>query len=309
LPAVSRAQSYPERPVRIIVGFGPGTGPDIVARLLAQKLSERWNKLGVVVDNKPGAGGLIAANEAAHAVPDGYTLMLAETGQLAIAPNSYRHLPYDASKDFIPVSQVVTSDFVLLVNPKQVPARDIRQFVEWSKAQPRGLFMGSFGAGSPGHFGTHLFGEATGLKAEPVHYKTTSDALGGIMSGDVAGAFASVGLSMGQLKGGKMIALGVAGKARSRAMPEVPTFAEQGYPQVRFSSWYGIVAPAHTPPEIVAKLEADVRAAMRDPDNRARIETAGFTPTDTSSADFTKFIAGERAMWGRMVTATGFHAD
>jgi tripartite-type tricarboxylate transporter receptor subunit TctC len=137
--------AYPVKPVRIIVGFPAGTGPDIVARLLAQKLSEQWGNLGVIVDNRPGAGGLIAASEAARAASDGYTLMLGETGQLSIAPSTYQRLPYDPQKDFVPVSQVVASDFVLLVNPQKVPARNVPDFVAWAR-QRKELFLATFGA-------------------------------------------------------------------------------------------------------------------------------------------------------------------
>jgi tripartite-type tricarboxylate transporter receptor subunit TctC len=306
-PAAAQTQAYPSKPVRIIVGFPPGTGPDIVARLLAQNLSQAWNNQAVVVDNKPGAGGVIAAAEAARAMPDGYTLMLGETGQLSIAPNSYNRLPYDAKRDFIPVSQVVTSDFTLLLNPLKVPARDVKQFVAWAGQQKNGLFMGSFGAGTPGHFGTYVFGEAIGLKAEAVHYKNTGDALTGIMNGDVAAAFSSVALSMPQVRGGKMIAIGSTGPRRSVSLPDVPTFAEQGYPKVRFSSWYGIVAPTGTPPDIVAKLEADVRRAMLSEDGKAKMEAAGFGVTATTAAEFARILAADTITWGKAVA--GFKAD
>jgi len=310
LAAPAGAQdAYPGRPVRIIVGFPAGTGPDIVARLLAQKLSEGWNNLGVIVDNKPGAGGLIAATEAARAQPDGYTLMLGETGQLAIAPSSYGKLAYDPAKDFAPVSQVVTSDFMLVINPARVPARNVQEFIAWSRQQPKGLFMGTFGAGTPGHFGAYLFGEAAGLKPEAVHYKNTGDALGGILGGDVAGAFASVGLAAPNVKAGKLAALGASGGARSPRLPEVPTFAEQGLPQVSFNSWFGIVAPAKTPPAIVAKLEADIRKAMQSPEGKAKMEEAGFGVTGTSAQEFARIIAADTATWGKVVRATGFKAD
>src|ERR671912_277826 len=197
---LARAQSpaaYPTRPVRIIVGFPAGTGPDIVARLVARKLAEGWGNMGVIVDNKPGAGGLIAATEAARAAPDGYTLMLGETGQLAIAPSSYNKLPYAPAQDFAPVSHLVGADFALLVNPQKVPARTLGQFVDWARQQKQ-LFMATFGAGTPGHFGAYMFGDAVKLRPEPVHYKTTSDALGGMYSGDVHAVFASVGLAAPQ---------------------------------------------------------------------------------------------------------------
>lgn len=300
--------AYPNRPVRIIVGFPAGTGPDIVARLLAQKLSESWGNLGVIVDNKPGAGGLIAATEAARAVADGYTLMLGETGQLSIAPSSYNKLPYDPVKDFTPISQVVNADFVLLVNPQKVPARNVKDFVTWTQQQ-KSLFMATFGAGTPGHFGAYIFGEAIKITPEAVHYKTTSDALGGLFSGDVSAVFASTGLAMANVKGGKLVALGTTGASRTQALPDVPTIKEQGYPGLEFNSWFGIVAPARTPADIVNKLSADIQKATRSPDIKSKLEEAGFRVTGTSREDFVRIIANDTITWGRAVAATGFKAD
>lgn len=305
---VQAQAAYPNRPVRIIVGFPAGTGPDIVARLLAQKLSEGWGGMGVVVDNKPGAGGLIAASEAARAPADGYTLMLGETGQLSIAPSSYNKLPYDPVKDFVPVSQVVSADFVLLVNPQKVPAKNVKEFVSWTQQQ-KGLFMATFGAGTPGHFGAFMFGEAVKLTPEAVHYKSTADALGGLFSGDVQGVFASVGLAAPNVKSGKLVALGSTGATRTGALPDVPTIKEQGYGNLEFSSWFGIVAPAKTPADIVARLSADVQKAVKSPDGKARLEDAGFRVTGTSREEFTRIIASDTVTWGKAVKATGFKAD
>lgn len=312
LAATSFAQAqapaaYPTKSVRLIVGFPAGTGPDIVARLLGQKLSEAWG-MGVVVDNKPGAGGLIAATEAARAAPDGYTLMLGETGQLAIAPNSYSKLPYDVQKDFVPVSQVVSADFVFLVNPLKVPSKNIKEFVDWSKQQ-KGLFMATFGAGTPGHFGAYMFGDALKLKPEPVHYKSTGDALTGLFGGDVQGVFATPGLAAANVKAGKLLALASTGPVRSGILPDVPTFKEQGYADMEFSSWFGIVVPAKTPADIVAKLNSDIVKAVRSTDGKAKLEEAGFRVTGTSRDEFVKIIGADTAKWGKAVVATGFKAD
>lgn len=307
-PIVQAQAAYPSRPVRIIVGFPAGTGPDIVARLLAQKLSEGWGNLGVIVDNKPGAGGLIAASEAARATPDGYTLMLGETGQLSIAPSSYNKLPYNPAKDFAPVSQVVSADFALLVNPQKVPAKNVKEFVSWTQQQ-KGLFMATFGAGTPGHFGAFMFGEAVKLKPEAVHYKSTADALGGLFSGDVQGVFASVGLAAPNVKAGKLVALGTTGATRAAALPDVPTIKEQGYPTLEFSSWFGIVAPAKTPNDILAKLSVDIQKAMKAPDAKAKMEEAGFRVTGTDREEFARIIAADTITWGKAVAATGFKAD
>ncbi|MDD2547512.1 MAG: tripartite tricarboxylate transporter substrate binding protein [Burkholderiaceae bacterium] len=307
--AGAQAQAaYPTRTVRIIVGFPAGTGPDIVARLLAQKLSEGWGNVGVVVDNKPGAGGLIAASEAARATPDGSTLMLGETGQLSIAPNTYSKLPYDPQKDFAPVSQVVTTDFVLLVNPQKVPSRNVKDFVDWTRQQ-KGMFMATFGAGTPGHFGAYLFGEAVKAQPEAVHYKSTGDALGGLFSGDVQGVFATVGLAAANVKAGKLVALGSTGATRTSALPEVPTMKEQGYSNLAFNSWFGIVAPAKTPVDILNKLNSDILKALQSPDGKAKMEEAGFHATGTSREAFARIIQADTATWGKAVAATGFKAD
>jgi tripartite-type tricarboxylate transporter receptor subunit TctC len=305
--AASAQAGYPNKTVRILVGFAAGTGPDIVARLLAQKLSESWGGIAVIVDNKPGAGGLIAASEAARAAPDGYTLMLGETGQLSIAPSSYHRLPYDPAKDFVPVSQVVSSDFVLLVNPQKTPARNVQEFVAWT-TQQKGLFMGTFGAGTPGHFGAYMFGDAVRLKPEPVHYKSTGDALAGIFSGDVHAVFASVGLAAPNVKAGKLVALGTTGASRTGLL-DVPTMKEQGYPGLEFTSWFGIVAPARTPADILARLNNDVVKAVQSADGKARLEDAGFRVTGTSREAFARIIADDTQTWGKAVAATGFRAD
>ena len=307
-PTAQAQASYPTRPVRIIVGFPAGTGPDIVARLLAQKLSESWGNQGVIVDNKPGAGGLIAASEAARATPDGYTVMLGETGQLSIAPSSYSKLPYNPAKDFLPVSQVVSADFALLVNPQKVPAKNVKEFVSWTQQQ-KGLFLATFGAGTPGHFGAFMFGDAVKLKPEAVHYKSTADALGGLFSGDVQGVFASVGLAAPNVKAGKLVALGTTGATRAGALPDVPTIKEQGYPNLEFSSWFGIVAPAKTPNDIVAKLSADIQKAVKAPETKAKLEEAGFRVTGTDRDEFARIIAADTVTWGKAVAATGFKAD
>ncbi|MFD0668509.1 Bug family tripartite tricarboxylate transporter substrate binding protein [Ramlibacter sp. MAHUQ-53] len=307
-PALAQTAAYPNRPVRLIVGFPAGTGPDIVARILAQKLSEAWGGVGVVVDNKPGAGGLIAATEAARATPDGYTLMLGETGQLSIAPSTYNKLPYDPAKDFAPVSQVVSADFVLLVNPQKVPSRNVKDFVAWTQQQ-KGLFMATFGAGTPGHFGAFMFGDAVKLKPEAVHYKTTADAIGGLLSGDTQAVFASLGLAVPNVKAGKLLALGTTGASRTALLPDVPTIKEQGYPNLEFSSWFGVVAPSKVPADILAKLSADIQKAVKAPDGKAKLEDAGFKVTGTTREEFARVIAADTVTWGKAVAATGFKAD
>jgi tripartite-type tricarboxylate transporter receptor subunit TctC len=307
LSSAASAQTYPNKPVRMIVGFPAGTGPDLIARVVAQKMQEQ-SPLRIIVDNKPGAGGLIAAQEAARAQPDGYTIMLGEVGQLAIATSSYTKLPYNVERDFLPISHIASSNFVLLTNPEKNPSKTAKELAAWAKAQPK-FFMGTFGAGTPGHFGAYMFGEAAGVPAEPVHYKTTGDAIGGLFSGDVPALFASVALAAPNVKAGKMRALAMSGAARSPALPDVPTLKEQGYATLEFASWFGLVAPAKTPDEAIKFLNAEVVKAMNSADTRSKLQDMGFAVTGTSPAEFAKIIKDDTARWGKAVQSTGFKAD
>ena len=301
------AQGYPNKPIRLIVGFPAGTAPDLVARVLGQKLQESA-QFTVVVDNKPGAGGLIAAQEAARAAPDGYTLMLGEVGQLAIATSSYTKLPYDVQRDFLPISLVVSSNFVLLTNPEKNPSKTAREFAVWAKAQPK-FFMATFGAGTPGHFGAYMFGEAAGTTMEPVHYKSTGDAVAALLSGDVPAVFASVALALPNVRAGKMQALAVSGESRSAAFPDVPTLKEAGFNNLEFSSWFGVVVPAKTPTDILDKLNAAVLKVVSNAETRTKLQDMGFKVSGSSREEFAKVIKDDTARWGKAVAATGFKAD
>jgi tripartite-type tricarboxylate transporter receptor subunit TctC len=309
VPLAQAQPAFPNKPVRILVGFPAGSGPDMVARLLAQKLTEAWGGAVVVVENKTGAGGLLAASETARAAPDGHTLMLGASTQLSIAPHTYKKLPYDPARDFIAVSQVVSSDFVLLVNPQKTPARNLKEFAAAVRQLPNGLFMGTFGAGTPGHFGAYMLGDAIQVKPEAVHYKNTGDVLTGLVSGDVQGVFGSAGFAVSAIQSGKVIAVATTGPTRSTALPEVPTAREQGVSGLEFTSWFGVVAPARTPADVVAKLGAELRKAVQGADARQKLAAAGFQVTGTSSEEFAQIIRRDAATWGKAVAATGFQAD
>jgi tripartite-type tricarboxylate transporter receptor subunit TctC len=306
-PVAPAFAQYPAKPVRMVVGFPSGTGPDFVARVITQKLQDAWGK-GAVVDNKPGAAGLIAAQEVARAAPDGYTLLLGEVGQLSIAPSTYRQLPYDPQKDFAPISHIVSADFAFVTNPQHVPAKSLQEYLAWAKSQ-RQLFMATFGAGTPGHFGTVVFSEATGIKLEPVHYKTTADAMSGILGGDVQGLFASIALAAPQVKAGKLRALATTGMSRSPVLPDIATFKELGYPAVEFTAWFGVLAPAKTPAEILDKLNAEIVKAVKSSDTSAKLEEAGFRVTGTGREELARTIRDDTARWAKVVAATGFKAQ
>ena len=252
LPLVSRAQTFPDHPLRLAVGYAPGTAPDVLARLFALRLSEQL-KQQVVVDNKPGAGGQIAASTVAKSAPDGYTLLLGEVGSIAIAPAAFSKLTYAPAKELTGISEVARVDFLLAV-PANSPHKSVADFVKAARAQPGKVNFGTFGAGTSGHFGAEMFGEAAGFKVESVHYRNTGDAVTAILAGDVAGCFVSTALGVAQIKGGKMRALATTAPKRSSLLPDVPTFAEAGYPQIDISAWSALMAPQGTPPAILDLL-------------------------------------------------------
>ncbi|MFC7476687.1 Bug family tripartite tricarboxylate transporter substrate binding protein [Dankookia sp. GCM10030260] len=305
LPPVAWA-ALPDRPLRLVLGFAAGSGPDVLARLVAEALKEAL-PAGVIVDNRPGAGGLIAAQEVARAAPaDGTALLLGEVGQLAMAPSTYARLPYDPARDFAAVAQLAAADFGLVV-PAALPVEDFAGYLAWGKAQ-RQLSMGTFGAGTPGHFGAAMLGQATGLAVEPVHFRSTGDAMGAVLNGTVQGMFGTVAVVAPHVKAGRLKALAVTGPARSPVLPAVPTMAELGRPALGFSAWFGLVAPAAAPPPVLAAIEAAVLAALATPALLARLQEAGFRPDARGAGPFGAMMAAERLRWAEVVRATGFKA-
>lgn len=301
LPWAASAQT--DRPVRLIVGFPPGTGPDVVARTLAQK----WGT-HVVVDNRAGAGGQIAAQAVAKGTPDGGTVLLGEVGSISIAPAAYSRLPYDPQRELAAVSEVVRSDFVLVV-PAASPARDVRGFVEAARAGKDRVNFATFGAGTPGHFGAEVFGEQAGFKVEPIHYRATGDAVTALIAGDVKAAFVSTALAVPQVKAGKFRALATTAAARSPLLPELPTFAESGFPKMDVAAWFAIFAPAGTPEATLDALNRQVVAAMQSIEVKAKLQEAGFTVLGTPRADTEKLVKAEAQRWAGIVKASGFKAD
>lgn len=305
-PAFAQA-TYPDKPVRLVVGFPPGTAPDVLARLVGERLAEAL-KQQVVVDNRPGAGGQIAAQNVAKSAPDGYSILLADVGSIAIAPAASSKLPYDPPKELVGITEVGTADFVLVV-PATSPHRTVADFVRAAKAQTGKVNFGTFGAGTPGHFGAEMFGEMAGFKVEPVHYRATGDAVVAIVAGDVAGAFTSTALSAAQIKGGKMRGLATTAPKRSPLLPDIPTFTEAGFPQLNTSAWFVLFAPAGTPQPILDTLNRQAVAALQNPAARDKIVEAGFAVSATSRADTERMLRSEAQRWGGIVKASGFRLD
>jgi tripartite-type tricarboxylate transporter receptor subunit TctC len=305
LPLTAQA-ALPDRPLRLVLGFPPGSGPDVVARLLADGLREAL-PAGVVVDNKPGAAGAIAAQEVAKtAAPDGSTLLLGEVGQLAMAPSTYVRLSYDPARDFAPIAEVAAIDFAFVV-PASVPAASFAEYVAWAKARPS-VFMGTFGAGTPGHFGAAILAAGAGLTAEAVHFRSTGDAMTAVLNGAVQGMFGTVALVAPQVRDGRLKALAVTGPERSPLMPSVPSVLELGQPDLAFNAWFGLVAPAATPAAQRGELEALVLRALSNPALRTRMQEAGFRVAAKGQAEFGTLMREETARWAGVVKATGFRA-
>jgi len=306
-PSLTFAQAYPDHPVKLTVGFPPGTGPDVVARLLGQKL-ESSLKQSVLIDNRAGAGGQIASQAVAKSPADGYTLLLGEVGSISIAPPAFSKLPYDPAKELTVIAEVVRSDFLLVV-PAQSPHKTVADFLATAKASKDRVNFATFGAGTPGHFGAEMLAEQGGFKVEPIHYRATGDAITAIVAGDVQAAFVSTALGSAQIKAGKMRALATTAAARSPLLPEVATFGEAGFPKIDFSAWFALFAPTGTPAAVLDSLSKQAVAAVQSPEVKQKLIDAGFTVTGTSRADAERMVKAEAPRWAAVVKATGFKGD
>ena len=297
LLADAAAQSYPARPVRLVVTGAPGGGSDFAARLAADKLRERLGR-PLIVDNRTGAGGAVAAAFVAKAAPDGYTLLLGTVGPLAVTPHVEK-VGYDP-RDFAGVSLLASSYHVLAVHPS-LPARTVRELIALAKARPGELNYASGGVLTPVHLVPELFKSATGTDIVPIHYKGTTPAAVAVLSGEAQMLFSSVTSVMPHVRAKRLVALAVTSPARSALAPEVPTLAELGLRGVEAPSWYGILAPAGTPAEAISKLHGEVAAIALLPDYRAQLERQGMEPQTTTPAEFAVFLQTEYDKWGKVV--------
>lgn len=305
LALTASAQSpYPSRPVKLVVGYAPASGADVVARLIANRLTDSL-KQPFVVENKPGAGGAIAAQEFVRAPADGHTLMLAAMPQMIINFAATPKPRFDPMRDFAPVAQIVSVDLVLAINPQKVPAATLKEFIAWSQKQPV-TFFGTPGPGTVGHFLAVMFGDTAKTKVEPVHFKATNDSLTALLGGDIHALFVPYTVAAAQIKAGKLRALAVTGRARAPMFPDTPTVKDAGYPDLEAGSWYGVFAPASTPQDILDKLSAEVVQAAQSPDTKAKFEDAGMSVTALNRAEFARAMKGDLTRWGQVVKATGF---
>jgi len=296
------AQTYPNKPIRLIVADAAGGAPDQLARLLAQKLSASLGQQ-VVVDNRAGAGGVLGAEAAAKSPPDGYTLLMTTTAIYAILPNLRKNLPYDPVKDFVPVSRVATASNVLVVS-NTLPAKNVAELVKLAKEKPGALNYGSAGIGTPAHLAGEMLNLLADIKVAHVPYKGAAPALLDVIAGNVQYIITSPIAAGAHMDQGRVRALATTGAERNPSLPQLPTIADT-VPGYEISQSWGIVAPAGTPPEIVRQLSAEIAKAMNQPDVKEPVLKMGANPAGDSPASFEAFMAKERQRLGDVITKSG----
>lgn len=305
--AVMAADAYPSKPIRFVVPYPPGGPTDLMARLLQASLQTRLG-VPVVVENRAGAGGNIGTDAVAKAAPDGYTILLAASGPMAVNPTLYKHLPYDPQKDLAPVIQISAFPLVLEVHPGS-PVKDVKSFVAAVRSKPGDYSFASAGNGTPQHLAGELFNTAEATKMQHIAYKGAGPALNDVLGGQVPVMFDILASSLTYIKAGKLRPLAVTTKVRSPALPDVPTLAESGLPGFEFVAWHGIAVPAATPRDIVLKINGLINASFKDPEFRKRWEAIGTPVVGGTPEAFGALIRSETVRLGKVVRDTGATVD
>jgi tripartite-type tricarboxylate transporter receptor subunit TctC len=304
LAHATAAETYPSRPVTIVAPYAAGGGADLIARLMAQKLAERLGQ-SFVVENRLGAGGVIAASSVAKATPDGYTLFMGASTQLAIQVTLHKTLPYDPAADFAPVALVASVPFVLIVNPS-LPVHSVTELIALAKQKPGQLSFGSSGVGGPPHLFTELLKTMTGIEMTHIPYKGTAQAMTDVIAGHVPIIFSDLAPAIPQLKAGRLRALGISSAVRFAGMPDIPPLAEVGVPGFDAVSWLALVAPAATPAEVVDKLHATVKQIMAEPAVQQKFVDLGNIPLVSPPPDeLRRYVKSEIVRWGDVVRKAG----
>ncbi|MGJ7483801.1 tripartite tricarboxylate transporter substrate binding protein [Variovorax sp. LT2P21] len=307
LPSMAAAQSFPTKPIRIVVPFPPGGSTDLLARRIGEKLAAVWGQ-PVVVDNRAGAGGTLGADYVAKSAPDGYTLLMGVTGSNAIANALYPKLPYDVVKDFAPVSLVVSSPLVLVRNPNFAP-KTVQELAAAAKAKPGSISYGSPGNGTSMHLTGEMFKLSAKVSMLHIPYRGSAGALSDLMGGQIDTMFGDFLVVWPQLEAGKLQPIAVTSKTRHKMLPAVPTIAESGYPGFEALSWQGLFAPAATPPAIVEQLNREVNKALASADIQEYFGSRGFTLGGSSATEFKAFVKVEADKWAKIVQASGAKPD
>jgi len=293
------AQSYPSKPVRLIVPFAPGGATDVIGRLTALKLSDGLGQQ-VTVDNRPGANGNIGTEMAAKATPDGYTLVMSYDGTLAINPSVYRKMPFDPQKDLVPIGAVGQLPLLMLVNA-EFPAKSVAEFIAWAKANPGKVNYSGAGYGSSGHLAAELLRQRTGIEIVHVNYKGGGQAVTDLLGGQIQMLMTGLTTVEGHIKSGKLRPLAFTSSKRIPGLPEVPTFTEAGYPGLVSYSWYGILGPVGTPAEVVKKVNAEINKLLLQQDVRDRLSALGVEPLGGTPEHFAQMIRDDSTKWAKVV--------
>jgi tripartite-type tricarboxylate transporter receptor subunit TctC len=303
----AHAQTWPAKPIRLVVPFAPGGSSSIVARTLAAEMEKGLGQ-PIVVENKPGGGGNVAMHEVARSDPDGYTLIIGHIGSLAVNPYMYSKLPYDVDKDFAAVSLLATVPAIFVVHA-DVPAKDLREFVALAKKEPGKLYYGSAGNGSAGHLAMEYLKQATGIDIVHVPYKGTGPNLTDLVAGRTQAASAGTPPLMPHVKSGKLRVIAVGTAKRLASLPDVPTVAEQGYPGFETSQWYGLNAPARTPAAVIQRLASEAAKAAKSPKVHERFAADDADAIGSSPSEYAAFIRKEQERWSKVVRTANIKAD
>ena len=307
LTLATAALAFPDRPVRVVVPFPPGGSNDVIARLLAQKLSELWGK-SVIVENHAGGGGNVGTEGVARAAPDGHTLLLAAPGPLVVNQSLYSKLSFDPTKDFAPVGLIASVPIVLAVNPS-VKANSVAELIALAKAQPGKLNFGSSGNGSTNHLAGELFKSLAGIDIVHIPYRGAAPAMNDLIAGHIPMMFDNMPAVRPQADGGKIRVLAVAGSTRSKVFPNLPTMVEAGVPGFDATAWFGLVAPAKTPADVLEVLATSTAKVLKDPDIAKKFADLGAEPGTVTGAAFGQFLKTEADKWGKVVKASGARVD
>lgn len=301
------ANDYPTKPIRLVVPFAAAGTTDFLARAIAQKLGSNLGT-SVVVDNRPGAGGNIGSDIVAKSEPDGYTLLLGTVGTHAINASLYKKMPYDTVKDFAPVTLVASVPNMVVVHPS-VPAKSIKELIALAKAKPGSLSFGSSGSGSSIHLSGELFKSMAGVDMLHVPYKGSGPAVSDLIGGQINMMFDNMPSSLPHVKAGRLRAIAVTSAKRSPAMPDLPTVAESGVPGYESVAWFGVLAPAGTPPALVKKLNAEIVKVLKSPDVAQRLASQGAEPVYNTPEEFSALIKTEMVKWAKVIKASGAQVD
>ena len=307
LAAVAASAAYPDKPIRLIMPYPAGGSIDTAGRAVAQRLAENFRQQ-IVVDNRTGSGGTIGTETGARAVPDGYTLVMGGTGTLALSPHLQRNLPYDPVRDFMPVTMLIASPYVLVVHPS-VAATSVRELIALAKARPGQINYASGGNGSAPHFASEMFNTAAGIKLTHIPYKGSTPAVIDLIGGQVQVMFTGIPSVLAYIKSSRVRPLGVTGKTRTAALPEVPTVSETGVAGYEVSPWFGVLVPARTPSPIVATLNREIVKVLRTPALLERFAAEGVDPVGDTPEHFAAYIKEELIKWGKVVKDTGMRAE